>query len=80
MKEIIREQYLLVRLDEERAIAALPGLLGADGAQRKDMLEAVHQVIAATGALSVIGLEGKGTTAMPVTKTLRVDMPVPPKR
>jgi len=35
---------------------------------------------AATGALSVIGLEGKGTTAMPVTKTLRVDMPVPPKR
>ncbi len=35
---------------------------------------------AATGALSVIGLEGKGTTAMPVTKTLRVDMPVPTKR
>ncbi len=35
---------------------------------------------AATGALSVIGLERKGTTAMPVTKTLRVDMPVPPRR
>jgi hypothetical protein len=35
---------------------------------------------AATGALSVIGLERKGTIAMPVTKTLRVDMPVPPKR
>lgn len=35
---------------------------------------------AATGALSVIGLEAKGTIAMPVTKPLRVDMPVPLKR
>jgi hypothetical protein len=35
---------------------------------------------AATGALSVIGLEGKGTTAVPVTQTLRIDMPVPAKR
>ncbi len=35
---------------------------------------------AATGALSVIGLEAKGTIAMPVTKTLRLDMPVPVKR
>jgi hypothetical protein len=35
---------------------------------------------AATGALSVIGLEAKGTIAMPVTKTLRVDLPAPLKR
>ena len=35
---------------------------------------------AATGALSVVGLEAKGTTAMPVTKTLQVSMPVPAKR
>jgi len=35
---------------------------------------------AATGALSVIGLEAKGTIAMPVTKTLRLAMPVPLKR
>ena len=35
---------------------------------------------AATGALSVVGLEAKGTTAMPVTKTLRLDMPLPVKR
>ena len=52
MKEIVRNQYLLVRLDEERAIGALPGLLGADGAQRKVVLDAVHQVLAARGALS----------------------------
>jgi hypothetical protein len=35
---------------------------------------------AATGALSVIGLEAKGTIAMPVTKTLRLDTLVPVKR
>ena len=35
---------------------------------------------AATGALSVIGLEAKGTIAMPVTKPLHLDMPVPVKR
>ena len=34
-KEMLREQYLLVRLDEERAVSALPKLLGEDavGAQ-----------------------------------------------
>ncbi|HEY1382961.1 MAG TPA: carcinine hydrolase/isopenicillin-N N-acyltransferase family protein [Dongiaceae bacterium] len=35
---------------------------------------------AATGALSVVGLEAKGTTAVPVTQTLRIDMPVPVNR
>jgi Protein of unknown function (DUF3141) len=52
MKEIVREQYLLVRLDEERAIAALPALLGADAAQRRAVLDALHQVLAARGALA----------------------------
>jgi hypothetical protein len=51
MKEIIREQYLLVRLDEERSITALPGLLGGDSGQRKAVLDAVHQVLAASGTL-----------------------------
>jgi hypothetical protein len=44
VKEIIREQYLLVRLDEERAINALPTLLGADATERKAVLDVVHQV------------------------------------
>ena len=35
---------------------------------------------AATGALSAIGLEARGTTAVPVTKTLRIDMPAPLKK
>jgi hypothetical protein len=51
-KEILREQYLLVRLDEERALAALPQLLGDDGAASKDALEALHRVLAARGVPS----------------------------
>ena len=35
---------------------------------------------AATGALSVIGLEAKGTIAMPVTKPLHLDIPLRVKR
>lgn len=35
---------------------------------------------AATGALSVIGLEATGTIAMPVTKPLDLNMPLPAKR
>jgi len=54
-REITREQYLLVRLDEERAIAALPKLLGADSSARKAALDAVHKVLAATGRLSEEG-------------------------
>jgi pimeloyl-ACP methyl ester carboxylesterase len=51
-KEILRGQYLLVRLDEERAIGTLPGLLGSDDAARKAALDVLQRVLAARGALS----------------------------
>lgn len=51
-KEIVREQYLLVCLDEERAIATLPKLLGTDATERQAALDALHRVVAATGAMS----------------------------
>jgi hypothetical protein len=51
-KEIMREQFLLVRLDEERAVAALPRLLGADAAERKAALDVLHRVLDATGGMS----------------------------
>ena len=51
----MREQFLLVCLDEERAVATLPKLLGADGAARKATLDAVHRVLAARGRLSAEG-------------------------
>jgi hypothetical protein len=52
IKETVREQYLLVCLDEERAISALPRLLGSDMAERKSMLDSLHQVLAAHEKLS----------------------------
>jgi hypothetical protein len=51
-KEVLREQYQLVRLDEQRAINALPMLLGTDTAERNAMLDVLHQVLAAHGELS----------------------------
>jgi hypothetical protein len=51
-KEIARDQYLLLRLDEDRAIRTLPTLLGADIRGRKAALDALHRVIDARGELS----------------------------
>jgi hypothetical protein len=54
-KEMVKEQYLLVRLDEDRAVNALPTLLGPDATKRKAALAALHQVLAARGDLSADG-------------------------
>jgi pimeloyl-ACP methyl ester carboxylesterase len=51
-KAMMREQYLLVCLDEERAVTALPKLLGADATERKAALDALHRILAARGDLS----------------------------
>ena len=51
-KEMLREQYLLVGLDEGRAIEALPKLLGEDAAARRAALDTLHQVLAARGMMS----------------------------
>ena len=51
-KEIVREQYLLVSLDEERAINAMPALLDHNATARKEACEILQQVLAARGALS----------------------------
>jgi pimeloyl-ACP methyl ester carboxylesterase len=50
-KEIVKEQYLLLLLDAERAIAALPKLLPANRRQCEEALALVHRVLAARGAL-----------------------------
>jgi hypothetical protein len=51
-KEIVKEQYLMLLLDEDRAIAALPKMLQADRRQSEETLAMVHRVLAARGALS----------------------------
>jgi pimeloyl-ACP methyl ester carboxylesterase len=51
-KEIVKEQYLMLLLDEERAIAALPKLLQADRRQCEEALAVLHRVLVARGELS----------------------------
>jgi len=48
-KELLREQFLLVCLDEERAIETLPMLIGHDPVLRKAGLDVLQQVLAASG-------------------------------
>ena len=48
-KELLRQQYLIVSLDEERAISALPKLLGSDDVARKKALDLLHRVLSASG-------------------------------
>jgi hypothetical protein len=50
-KEIVKEQYLMLLLDAERAIAALPKLLPANRRQCEEALALVRRVLAARGAL-----------------------------
>ena len=50
-KEIVKEQYLILLLDAERAIAALPKLLPDDRRQCEEALAMVRRVLATRGAL-----------------------------
>ena len=50
-KEIVKEQYLILLLDAERAIAALPKLLPNNRRQCDEALALVRRVLAARGAL-----------------------------
>jgi len=48
-KEVVREQYLLLRSDEQRAVAAIAALLPDDAKTRAAALEDIRQVVAARG-------------------------------
>ena len=51
-KALVREQFLMLLIDEEAALAALPAMLPADAAARRKAIEIVEQILAATGAQS----------------------------
>jgi hypothetical protein len=51
VKQIVREQFLLLMLDEERALRTLPTLLGDDAEERKTAVDILHKVLAARGPL-----------------------------
>jgi hypothetical protein len=45
----VREQYLMLRLDENRALAAIPKLLATDGTAPSAGLEVVWRTVASHG-------------------------------
>jgi pimeloyl-ACP methyl ester carboxylesterase len=55
LKACLKEQYLLVRLDEERAVRAIPKLLPDDAHDRQFALDALHRMVEARGALNEEG-------------------------
>jgi hypothetical protein len=50
-KELVKEQFLIMALDEERAIAALPNLLPADRKERDALIALIRRVVVSGGAL-----------------------------
>ncbi len=48
-KECVKEQDLMLRIDQERAIAAVPILLPPDGAERDTAPQVIHRVASAAG-------------------------------
>jgi protein-disulfide isomerase-like protein with CxxC motif len=55
LKEVLREQSLLLRMDEERAVAAIPQILPRDPEERARVLRAVERLTSAEGELSSEG-------------------------
>ena len=51
IKAMFRDQYMLLRLDEERAVRAIPRLLPDDAERRAAGWKAVTDVLGASGAL-----------------------------
>jgi hypothetical protein len=52
LKQAVKDQFLLVTYDAERAIQALPQLLPPEPEKRQALWEAVQEVVAAPGPLS----------------------------
>ena len=50
-KELTKEQFLIMALDEERAIAAIPKLLPSDRKQRDALIGVIRRVVTSGGAL-----------------------------
>jgi hypothetical protein len=52
LKTLVQDQFLLLRRDEARAIAAIPALLPHSPEERHALLDALHAVVGAPGLLS----------------------------
>ena len=56
LKQVLKEQFFLVRLDEERALESLPALLPLDPEKRRHGLDLVQRMLGAEDALSPEGV------------------------
>jgi pimeloyl-ACP methyl ester carboxylesterase len=52
LKQMLKEQFFLVRLDEERALQTLPAILPSNPEERRRGLELIRRMLAAEDALS----------------------------
>lgn len=57
LKELFTEQFLLLKLDQERAVRAIPALLPPEAAQRKGALAVLRRIAAASGRMTPEGKE-----------------------
>jgi len=60
LKKTLRDQALLLRLDQKRAVNAIPKLLPKDAAERSRTLRAIERVVAAQGELTPEGKQRLG--------------------
>ncbi len=87
-KQLVRDQFLMLLLDEDAALEALPKLLPGDAGARRDIFDKVTSVSTAAGQPSPtrqsqlrqlaerFGLEGEGTDgASPKAAASRVEKP-----
>jgi hypothetical protein len=51
-KQLVREQFFMLLIDQEAALAAIPSMLPADAAERRTALAAIREVVSASGELS----------------------------
>ena len=52
LKELFAEQFLLLRLDEDRAVRAIPALLARDAVELRAALAALRRIVGASGQMS----------------------------
>jgi hypothetical protein len=49
---LVREQFFMLLLDSEGALAAIPKLLPADGAQKRSAFTAMREILSASGDIA----------------------------
>jgi hypothetical protein len=55
LKKALRDQSLLLRLDEKKAVGAIPKLLPKNAEEKSKVLRAIQRIVAAQGELNAEG-------------------------